>query len=181
MRPLAAHKASGSHDDQGQSPVASSLYAENSGSKRVSVWINGLIFDQNPLPLGFRRQTWCDPECTLFLDEQPYYLLQKWIDQREHPNELRRQVIDHTLGGDTQAWQAALCERKGEKRTLKEVKAADRLIDCTANPDGHKQPGLSTSSGSPASRPTVSVHPSSGLGPEGGTCFAGCSLQRSIF
>jgi len=51
--------------------------------KRASIWINDLVFDSSPLPSGFRRQTWGDRECSMFLEQQPYYLLQKWTDQGE--------------------------------------------------------------------------------------------------
>ena len=62
----------------------SPLYAGDSDRKRVSVWINDLIFDKSPLPLGFRRQTWGEAECAMFLDQQPYYFLRKWTNQGEH-------------------------------------------------------------------------------------------------
>ena len=62
----------------------SPLYAGDSDRKRVSVWINDLIFDKSPLPLGFRRQTWGEAECATFLDQQPYYFLRKWTNQGEH-------------------------------------------------------------------------------------------------
>jgi hypothetical protein len=49
--------------------------------KRASVWINDLVLDSCPLPSGFRRQTWEDGERSMFLEQQSYYLLQKWTDQ----------------------------------------------------------------------------------------------------
>jgi hypothetical protein len=52
--------------------------------KRTSAWMNNLMFDNSPLPSGFRRQTWGDRKSSLFLEQQPYYLLQKWTDQAEY-------------------------------------------------------------------------------------------------
>ena len=97
VRGPSAHKASRSLDDRGRSPI----YEGDPASKRASVWINSLIFDKSPLPLGFRRQTWSDADCVLFLNQQPQYFLQKWTDQGEHLKELQRQSIKHAAGGDT--------------------------------------------------------------------------------
>jgi hypothetical protein len=94
VRTTAGHKPSRSFDNQNlrlPSPTGISEW------KRASIWINGLIFDNSPLPTGFRRQTWGDAECTLFLDQQPYCFLQKWTDQGEHLSELRRRDIEQPL------------------------------------------------------------------------------------
>lgn len=63
-----------------QNLLSSSSPGGYSERKRASVWINGLMFDNFPLPPGFRRHTWGDTECDLFLEQQPYYSLQKWTD-----------------------------------------------------------------------------------------------------
>lgn len=63
---------------------------KDAASKRASVWINKLMFDESPLPVRFRRQTWGDAECTFFLDGQPDYFLQKWTDRGECSEELPR-------------------------------------------------------------------------------------------
>jgi hypothetical protein len=81
LRAPVGHKPSRSIDKR---TFRSPLYAGDSDRKRVSVWINDLIFDKSPLPLGFRRQTWGEAECAMFLDQQPYYFLRKWTDQGEH-------------------------------------------------------------------------------------------------
>jgi hypothetical protein len=75
----------------------------DSERKRASVWINGLMFDNSPLPPGFRRQTWGDTECALFLEQQPYYFLQKWTDQGEHLDQMRRLHIDQPPSQDAQS------------------------------------------------------------------------------
>jgi len=81
VRRPAAHKPSPSFDKRN---FRSPLYAGDSSRKRASVWINELIFDNSPLPGGFRRQTWGDAAGALFLDQQRYHFLQKWTDQGEH-------------------------------------------------------------------------------------------------
>jgi hypothetical protein len=81
MRGPAGHKPSPSFDKRN---FRSPLYAGDSNRKRASVWINELIFDNSPLPGGFRRQTWGDAAGALFLDQQRYHFLQKWTDQGEH-------------------------------------------------------------------------------------------------
>jgi hypothetical protein len=62
--------------------------------KRTSVWMNNLMFDDSPLPSGFRRQTWGDRECSMFLEQQPYYLLQKWTDQAENLQSTKSDVVE---------------------------------------------------------------------------------------
>jgi hypothetical protein len=115
VRTTAGHKPSLSFDNQKfRLPSPAGV----SGRERASVWINDLIFDNSPLPAGFRRQTWGDAECSLFLDQQPYYFLQKWTDQGEHLNELRRKDIEQPLlygthdplagGGDCETEPSAL-------------------------------------------------------------------------
>lgn len=63
--------------------------------KRTSVWMNNLMFDDSPLPSGFRRQTWGDRECSVFLEQQPYYLLQKWTDQAETRASTKNNFEEH--------------------------------------------------------------------------------------
>ncbi|KAE9375816.1 hypothetical protein N431DRAFT_315168, partial [Stipitochalara longipes BDJ] len=99
VRAPAGHNSSQPFNTQ---KVRSPIYARNPEKRRASVWINSLIFDDSPLPPGFRRQTWCDAECALFLDQQPYYFLQKWTDQGDHLKELRRQNIEDLAERDTQ-------------------------------------------------------------------------------
>lgn len=92
VRAPVGHKPSRSVDNR---DIRSSSPAKDLASQRASEWINNLIFDNSPLPLGFRRQTWGAAECALFLEQQPYYFLQKWTDQGEHLHEMQRQSIRH--------------------------------------------------------------------------------------
>ena len=78
LRLPARHKPSRSLNRQNRQPPSPERDFQK---KRASVWVNNLMFDNSPLPPGFRRQTWGDTECTSFLEEQPYYFLQKWTDQ----------------------------------------------------------------------------------------------------
>jgi hypothetical protein len=159
LRAPTIHKPSRSFDKQIRSPI----HARNPKSKRASVWINSLIFDDSPLPLGFRRQTWCDSEYALFLDKQPYHLLQKWTDQGEHLEELRKQN-EHLVGG---AIHAGSDNRKDEEVTLD---PRDNLLDSAViSQNEHKQRGLATSGGTFASRPPISPTLSSPLS-TGGIC-----------
>ncbi|KAH7386557.1 hypothetical protein BKA64DRAFT_711776 [Cadophora sp. MPI-SDFR-AT-0126] len=47
-------------------------------SKRASVWANSLIFDNSPLPSGFRRNTWGDTASAPTIASQAHYLVQAW-------------------------------------------------------------------------------------------------------
>jgi hypothetical protein len=94
VRGPTGHKSPRSFDNQNFKLLSPSADPDK---KRTSVWINNLIFDNSPLPPGFRRQTWGDAECSLLLDQQPYYFLQKWTDQGEHLKELQRKIVDDPL------------------------------------------------------------------------------------
>ncbi|KAE8449897.1 hypothetical protein EG329_007374 [Mollisiaceae sp. DMI_Dod_QoI] len=72
----------------------------DSERKRASIWINDLLFDENPLPQGFRRQTWGDKDCAFFIQQQPYYFLRKWTDQGARLNEMWRKPVPLSLGKD---------------------------------------------------------------------------------
>ncbi|PMD62026.1 uncharacterized protein K444DRAFT_485157, partial [Hyaloscypha bicolor E] len=47
-------------------------------SKRASVWVSNLIFNNNPLPSGFRRNTWGDTISAPTIASQARYLVQEW-------------------------------------------------------------------------------------------------------
>lgn len=100
LRIQARHRYSRSFDNPNFPPPSP---AKNLERKRASVWINDLIFDKSPLPPGFRRQTWGDAECALFLDQQPHYFLQKWTDQGERLNDLRREYVQQSPRQQTSA------------------------------------------------------------------------------
>jgi hypothetical protein len=124
IRGQSGHKSPRSFDNQNSefpSPT------KNLASKRASIWINNLVFDNSPLPLGFRRQTWGDAECTLFLDQKPYYFLQKWTDQGKNLKELRRKSVRHPLGYEIQEPLA-----NGEDEET-ELVHNERLLNSTIN------------------------------------------------
>jgi hypothetical protein len=47
-------------------------------SKRASVWVSNLIFNNSPLPSGFRRNTWGDTISAPTIASQARYLVQAW-------------------------------------------------------------------------------------------------------
>jgi hypothetical protein len=47
-------------------------------SKRASVWVSNLIFNNSPLPSGFRRNTWGDTISAPTIASQARYLVQEW-------------------------------------------------------------------------------------------------------
>jgi hypothetical protein len=78
------------------------LRAEESTGKRASIWMKDLMFDNSPLPDGFRRQTWSESG-SAFIDQQPYYFLRKWTDQGERLSEMRKMNFEHPPRQDFQA------------------------------------------------------------------------------
>jgi hypothetical protein len=50
-------------------------------SKRASVWVSNLIFNNSPLPTGFRRNTWGDTVSAPTIASQARYLVQAWTAQ----------------------------------------------------------------------------------------------------
>lgn len=158
VRAPAGHKPSRSFDNQN---IRFPAPAKDLASKRASVWINNLIFDNSPLPLGFRRQTWGDAECALFLDQQPYYFLQKWTDQGEHLNELRRTSIEHPIGHGVQEDST---NEKDEETTL-------LLNSATNSQTEYRQQNPSTGAWNFGSVPEISTSQSNPRG-TGGMCSA---------
>jgi len=130
------HKSSRSFDNQN---ILFPFPTKDLASKRASVWINYLIFDNSPLPLGFRRQTWGDTECALFLDQQPYYFLRKWTDQGKYTKELQRESIEHPLGNDMQE-----TSTDGKDKETKRVHNMPLLNSAINTPTEYKQQYLST-------------------------------------
>jgi len=65
-------------DDQ---PVVPPATSGSGKQKRASTWVKDLIFDNSPLPSGFRRQTWGDGISSMDNAQQAYYLVQKWTDK----------------------------------------------------------------------------------------------------
>jgi hypothetical protein len=49
--------------------------------KRASVWVSDLIFDNTPLPSGFRRNTWGDTVSSPNIASQARHLVQVWTDR----------------------------------------------------------------------------------------------------
>jgi hypothetical protein len=47
-------------------------------SKRASVWVSNLVFNNSPLPSGFRRNTWGDTISAPTIASQARYLVQAW-------------------------------------------------------------------------------------------------------
>jgi hypothetical protein len=147
IRGQSGHKSSRSFDNQN---IRFPFPTKDLASKRASVWINNLIFDNSPLPLGFRRQTWGDAECALFLDQQPYYFLQKWTDQGEYLKELRRKSTEHPLGNDMQE-----TSTDGEDEETKRVHNEPLLDSVINSQTEYKQQHLSTDAWNPGSIPEV--------------------------
>jgi hypothetical protein len=168
IRGQSGHKSSRSSDNQN---IRFPFPSKDLASKRASVWINNLIFDNSPLPLGFRRQTWGDAECALFLDQQPYYFLQKWTDQGEYLKELRRKSIEHPLGIDIQE-----TSMEGEDEEIKGVHN-EPLLNSPANSQiEYKQHHLSPYAWNPRSFPEVPTTESLPDRTEG-MCFATSEMR----
>jgi hypothetical protein len=150
IRGQSGHKSSRSSDNQN---IRFPFPTKDLASKRASVWINNLSFDNSPLPLGFRRQTWGDAECALFLDQQPYYFLQKWTDQGEYLKELRRKSIEHPFGNDMQE-----TSTDGEDEETKRVHTEPLLNSPINSQTEYKQHHPSTYSWNPGSFPEGTNH-----------------------
>lgn len=59
--------------------------------KRASAWASDLIFDNSPLPSGFRRQTWGDGISSSDMAQRADYLIQKWTDEALNMNDPKDQ------------------------------------------------------------------------------------------
>jgi hypothetical protein len=73
-----ANRMPGLFDEQ---PIYSPAASGSGKQKRASTWVKDLIFDNSPLPSGFRRQTWGDGISSMDNAQQAYYLVQKWTDK----------------------------------------------------------------------------------------------------
>lgn len=168
IRGQSGHKSSRSFDNQ---IVRFPFPTKDLASKRASIWINNLIFDNSPLPLGFRRQTWGDAECALFLDQQPYYFLRKWIDQGEYLNELGSKRIEHPSGNDMQE-----TSTDGEDEETKRVHNEPLPNSPINSQTEYKQQHLSTDTWNLGSLPEVPTTESIPDRTEG-MCFATSEMK----